>query len=310
MPSPNINITMQQLCPICNSDNISIIENTEEYSLYKCNNCGFVHKSLNKTIALNKKIYENGEWLKAREYNDAAKKYAERIYNIYGRQLTGKTLLEIGPGDGWNIKIAKDRGYEVKCVETSKKNCDYIKIKHNIQCINNKIENSNLDDMQFDNILLSHIIEHIEEPMPFIDCVKRLLNPKGTIIIITPNLCSLWSILYGPKWGSFNVLDHASFFCHKHIKLLLGTDMKLIYSGSYEAEHQYLNMLEAAIFYSMRKKESHNNSLKAGYTNLKIKPSKKLKRFTRPLVNLFGQPFRLLSLTNYGTDLIFVARRQ
>jgi 2-polyprenyl-3-methyl-5-hydroxy-6-metoxy-1,4-benzoquinol methylase len=255
-------------------------------------------------------VYDaNDSWIKNREINGASKNYSEIIYKIYGRYLTGKSLLEVGPGEGWNLKTAKENGYDVYGIESSSKNCEYIKKMHGINCINKKFNDRDLGEMRFDNILISHVIEHIEDPREFINSLKRKLSSTGTIIILTPNLCSTWSYLYGSKWDPYYVQDHVSFFCRKHIELLLGTDMQLVYTSTYEAESQYLNMLFRFIDETFLNSRYLND--KDDIHNLKSNSSlQKCSLHLLPAINLFGFAFKALSKSNYGTDLLYVAKRK
>ncbi len=63
-------------------------------------------------------------------------------------------------------------------------------------------------DNDFDTILFSHCLEHIEMPNRIIKEVFRILKSGGTLIVGVPNVYCIHTDFYGPKWDyHINVYD-------------------------------------------------------------------------------------------------------
>ena len=98
-----------------------------------------------------------------------------------------KRILDLGCNTGYLTRIIKnnipssriygaDINYEA--VEAARKKNKSIIFYH----INNKFYQKH----KFDYVIASHIIEHIKEPKEFIGNIKKILNPKGKLILIIP----------------------------------------------------------------------------------------------------------------------------
>ncbi len=75
-----------------------------------------------------------------------------------------------------NVAKAKQRGIDARCYN-----------------LNSRIE---FPDNQFDVVVASHIIEHLNNTDLFLQEIYRVLKPGGYLVIATPNLASFQSILY------------------------------------------------------------------------------------------------------------------
>lgn len=85
-----------------------------------------------------------------------------------------------------------------------------------------------LEDSTFDVIISLEVIEHLENPRKMIRELKRLLKPRGLLIISTPNNESFRSIV------SLIFRGHFVSFLHKdypaHITALVGLDLERIFN--------------------------------------------------------------------------------
>lgn len=120
--------------------------------------------------------------------NESMIKYCLEIFK---KHISGKNILEMGPAEGimteylYNIplKLTIVDGAEVFCKNLKKK---YPKAK---------VINSLFEDFQsnekFDNIILGHVLEHVDEPVKTLKSIKNLLSKDGKILAAVPNANSI-----------------------------------------------------------------------------------------------------------------------
>ena len=110
----------------------------------------------------------------------------------FRHKLSGKSLLEIGFGNGTLLRWAKDRGAEVSGIELQTDLCKLaakngVKIHKNIESIKNE---------SLDFIFLIDVLEHmnIQEIYSFFSASEKKVRINGSIFIRFPNCQSLAGI--------------------------------------------------------------------------------------------------------------------
>jgi len=78
-------------------------------------------------------------------------------------------------------------------------------------------------DARFDLILLNHVLEHLEDPVPMLRAIRARLAPGGQLIIGVPNFASWQARFGGAKWFHLDVPRHVHHFTPKALGVLLGT---------------------------------------------------------------------------------------
>jgi 2-polyprenyl-3-methyl-5-hydroxy-6-metoxy-1,4-benzoquinol methylase len=73
-------------------------------------------------------------------------------------------------------------------------------------------------DRPFDVIVMSHVIEHVPDPLHFLTHVRKMINKDGILYIATPNVVCWESRLDG--WASYEPY-HLIYFSPSTIKLAL-----------------------------------------------------------------------------------------
>lgn len=69
-----------------------------------------------------------------------------------------------------------------------------------------------LPDGTFDVIIMSHIIEHVHDPVGFLRHAHRLLKPGGRVVLATPNAWSFGHWLWEGDWVSLATPYHLFIF--------------------------------------------------------------------------------------------------
>ena len=64
----------------------------------------------------------------------------------------------------------------------------------------------------FDAVTLFHVIEHVFEPVTLLQNIHNVLRPGGLLVVVTPNLDSLNSRLFGQYWRGLEPPRHLQVF--------------------------------------------------------------------------------------------------
>jgi 2-polyprenyl-3-methyl-5-hydroxy-6-metoxy-1,4-benzoquinol methylase len=180
------------------------------------------------------KYYESEDYI---SHTDNKRSLFEKIYHfiksialknklnlINSLQPNKGIILDIGAGTGEFLSVAKNDGWQIIGVEPSDKAKAIAKSKG----VSFVEETSELENHSFDVISMWHVLEHVPDLDKQIKELKRLLKPKGTLIIAVPNFKSFDANHYGKFWAAYDVPIHFWHFSKTAIKLLFEKEeMKL-----------------------------------------------------------------------------------
>ena len=127
------------------------------------------------------------------------------------------SLLDIGCGKGYIMKQLQTKTNHILGVDYNKEDIEYLSqhLPHpDIKVICDDIFNymAKLEGVYFDVIVLSHVIEHIDEPEPFL---AKLIDKAKTFYIEVPDFESNYLNAYREKIGTdlvYSDADHVSEF--------------------------------------------------------------------------------------------------
>lgn len=145
-----------------------------------------------------------------------------------------RTVLEIGSGGGAVAKRLTMQGAEVTCIDPSPKAYDIAK---NVayRALRGTFPSPDIDG-RYDMIVHSDVLEHVSDPIEFLQHHHNHLNPTGKIVFAIPDCTD--SIRRGDV--SMALHQHLSYFDYDSITAVLGmagfvpsSIVKARYTGSY-----------------------------------------------------------------------------
>jgi len=226
---------MSTKCEICNSLNIKLFGNVNDtYKILKCKDCGYAFiwprpttEELNLYYKTVKKYNEPPQKMS----KTSAQKYAYSIYKkILKYNPNAKTILDIGCSFGHLLYGLKHYGYDVYGTDLSSNAVEWAKRNYNIKIFNAQFPPENI---KFDVIIMSSLLEHIIEPKKFLGEVVKFLNKNGILIIGMPNFGTpLFNIFKGDYCMVFPP-EHITFFNYNSLLFLinsLGLKTELIFT--------------------------------------------------------------------------------
>ncbi len=162
---------------------------------------------------------------------------------IFKRWLTGKSILELGPAEGVMTELLVQTGKKLTVVEGSELFCNNLRRRFpEITVIHSLFENFETEE-SFDNIVMSHVLEHVIDPVDILKKAKGWLNPGGRILASVPNARSLHrqaGVLMGllPVEDALNEMDihhgHRRVFTPETFRaIFLQAGLKIEFFGGY-----------------------------------------------------------------------------
>lgn len=114
----------------------------------------------------------------------------EMVYFPVWQYLRGKKapldVLEVGCGYGYLTHAVRTQGHNCIGIDISAAAIEAAQKSFGGEFITADI-NTFTTDKKFDLIVATEVIEHLVDPLGFIESLKSLLQPQGVIIITTPN---------------------------------------------------------------------------------------------------------------------------
>ena len=135
-------------------------------------------------------------------------------FKIACRSLVGETLLELGPAEGVMTEMLVTTGKKITVVEGSASFCEDLQRRFPQIQVDNALFEEYETDRQFDNIIMGHVLEHVQDPVAILRRALAWLKPgSGRLFAAVPNARSVHrqaAVLMGllRAEDELNELDH------------------------------------------------------------------------------------------------------
>src|SRR5216683_5521995 len=176
-----------RVCPACNeTPREAAIERYGRYELFGCGACGL-------------QFWEPREMPDARWYEQMYGGRDEKLLPLEpGHRYfladplapRGGELLDIGSGTGNFLAAARDAGYRVTGIELDRNAARFAKERLGLQKVFpltiSEFAEQHADE-KFDVVTFFEVLEHQAAPVEFLQKLRRVLKPQGTIALSVPN---------------------------------------------------------------------------------------------------------------------------
>lgn len=232
-------------CPVCaGEERVPVLEEVGGIGVVRCRSCGLVHATgLYAADFLSAGYY--GVRASARTASGPAKarpgaERKRRFVQLYdrlaggkiGRPRSGARALDIGCDTGLLLDVLREQGYRTEGIERSPAGEQARAAGHEVHALD--IETTDLGLGRYELITLTHVLEHLREPVRGLVWVRRHLVPGGLAVIEVPNWGDLMRPLWGRRFRPLELGDHLSFFERSTLAIALeraGLTTELLWSA-------------------------------------------------------------------------------
>lgn len=132
----------------------------------------------------------------------------------------GRRVLDIGFGSGAFLDFAASAGWDAAGCDPDGTAVANARAR-GLNVRQGGIQSWADEEAAFDAITLSHVIEHVHDPVATIKAAFRLLRPGGRLYIETPNIDALGLRNHGPFWLGLDPPRHLVLFHWQSMERLL-----------------------------------------------------------------------------------------
>jgi 2-polyprenyl-3-methyl-5-hydroxy-6-metoxy-1,4-benzoquinol methylase len=130
---------------------------------------------------------------------------------MYLKSKPGGRLLDFGCGSGDSIEHLASLGWQVEGVDF-----DELAVRaareRGLKVRAGTLEQQSYPEASFDAVIMSHVIEHLHEPLRSLRECNRVLKPGGRLVILTPNTGSLGHLYFKRAWVGLDPPRHLQLF--------------------------------------------------------------------------------------------------
>lgn len=129
------------------------------------------------------------------------------------------TLLDVGCGSGDFLIRASCCGYHSTGIDFDPETIDIARARglNAIVCEIDKMPNNDL----YDAVVLSHVLEHVEDPVYLLKSIFKKIKPGGYFYIATPNYESAGRKTFKQSWRGVDAPRHMHYFNIENLRNIL-----------------------------------------------------------------------------------------
>jgi len=120
-------------------------------------------------------------------------------------------MIDVGCGNGGIVESAREYGWEAEGIDVDAGAIDNARGK-GLNVHSGTLAAQAYPDATFDLITMSHVIEHLHDPVGILRESHRVLKPDGLLMILTPNTSSTERERFGVHWFALDPPRHLILF--------------------------------------------------------------------------------------------------
>jgi 2-polyprenyl-3-methyl-5-hydroxy-6-metoxy-1,4-benzoquinol methylase len=136
-------------------------------------------------------------------------KAERKVRNLVG--APGGRVLDVGCGDSSFVIQMRDAGWQAEGIDPDERAVRLAQ-EAGLPVVLGNATREDLPEGPYDAITLSHVIEHLHDPLAAIEACASRLRPGGVLWVATPNLDGVGHRAYGRDWFHLDPPRHLVLF--------------------------------------------------------------------------------------------------
>lgn len=202
----------------------------DTFQMYLCERCDayFLHprperSELGRIYPPNYHAYEFSEDEYGIAYEFRRRLEKRRLLDWCHDVPSGGSIVDIGAGDGFHLRILRDFGdptWRLEAVEPDERAAEAISDPR-IQVHRGFLDEVGLPPDSYDFAMMIMVVEHVDDPAGILRSVHRILRPGGRVGIVTDNIRSVDARLGRRRhWGGYHFPRHFNLFSPRSLRSL------------------------------------------------------------------------------------------
>lgn len=138
-----------------------------------------------------------------------------------GRPGKRRPILDIGCGGGLFLRLMRERGYRVVGLDYSREAAGVAWHTNRVPALGGDVTRPPFAPESFSLITMFHVLEHVSDPVRYVEAVRDLLVPGGRFVLQVPNAASWQFLFFGDRWNGVDIPRHLIHFRHEDLAELL-----------------------------------------------------------------------------------------
>ncbi len=228
-------------CKLCGNVKLNLVLQAADFQILECQNCKIAFTNPPPIVPdyVNMDFHsgENKDKAERLTYIQDLQPDWQMLIRMQAKMIADNfdknvAILEIGCGEGILLDEISKAGFKsVEGIEPSRTGA-YRALKKGLTVANTYFDGG-VTDKKFNLVMMSHVYEHVEDPYQFIEKIKKVLKPGGTIMLTQTNYKALLPRFRKEKWYAWVPDQHFWHFTPQGLKKLFKKNGLKAYALNY-----------------------------------------------------------------------------
>lgn len=189
-------------CVMCGSSDLRFFDRDHKgHAIDGCRSCGIKFMNPQYSDKDRERFYSHyigfhdepleGPEVPMRSRTRVREECKRRSIELIGGYVKTGRLLSVGCGDGTELGIARELGWEAEGYDVDPETTAEVAKRTGAVVHCGKFEDLDPGSSLFDAVYMDQVIEHLKDPNEYLTKIKSLLRPGGALFLGMPNLTSL-----------------------------------------------------------------------------------------------------------------------